>query len=457
MTLDTDIVQAALRRDRRFLVDSAKALKRDPQMLGKALIELEQAQDVEGLALLAKALHRSFLPGLQPALTQIARKCHLKGAMQDALEVYTIALAYSRSATLLHLMGMCHLQMGNRAKARECFRASLAAAPAMAANTYMLAQIDLMESGFTKGFEAYASRLSLDGGSRCDTAIPRWRGEPLAGKSLFLWWEQGAGDIVMFTSVLPYLLAQNPAKITLALRPQLVALYRRSFPDMEILAMDESGDVSIRPHDFAAPVGECLRYSLPHYTPATHPPFLKADAAQVAQMRAGMDQFVPGRKIGISWATTSEMGANIRNIPLPLWEPILRTPGCAFFSLQHGEAEKAQMQAYAQATGLPLIVDAGFDATADLDRLAAITCAMDEVISAQNTVAHLAGALGKPTTLLLPYASDFRWLLGRSDSIWYASVFIERQDAPMDWSGPIARTAAKLKAKEPVALPIKTG
>lgn len=383
-----------------------------------------------------------------------AKRLHEQGRFSQAAALYQDALREpGNAAQIWHDLGICHQQAGDRREARACFEKSLAADPALALNRFTLAQLDMMETGFSPAsLAAYEARFSVPGANSCGLPFPRWQGEDLSGKSLLAWWEQGVGDIIMFASLLPGLAEHyRPERITLALPPKMAPLFARSFPGMSVVA--DGGRIA--PHDFMMPLGDALRYGLPHYAPAKHPPFLKADAARVPDLRAKLDRLAPGkRKIGIGWATTNAVGADIRRIELPLWRPIFEVPDCLFFSLQHGAGAVAELERFRRDTGLPVYVDAGFDPT-NIDALATCAAAMDEIISAQNALVHLGGGLGLPTTLMLPFASDFRWLLGRADSPFYASVAIERQDAPLDWSGCISRTARRLK--EAVALPRKNG
>jgi hypothetical protein len=173
----------------------------------------------------------------------------------------------------------------------------------------------------------------------------------------------------------------------------------------------------------------------------TAPPDLPCIAAAPEAAARWADRIPAGRPcIGLVWAgrPTHHNDLN-RSLPLASLAPLLRRDDLHFVSLQRDlrDGDAAILR------GLPSVVDAGPDLR-DLTDTAALISRLDAVIAVDTAVAHLAGVLGKPLLLLLPYAADFRWLRGRDDSAWYPSARLIRQDKFGDWSGALARLAAHL-------------
>lgn len=452
--LKEKIMAAVAKRNRRWLIDEgAKALKGEPQatmIIGQSMVELHNAHEAEGLALFITTLHRAFPPALVPMITDMARLMRNMGKLREAIEIYRVALHYApKNAEMLHHAGLCRQQLGEYDEARKLYRESLAVEPGMALNRMALAQMDMIERGVAAGIEGYEARFEAEPEQWRMLPFPRWKGEALAEKSIVLWAEQGVGDVINFATPLPYVFGQSPAKVTLCVPPKLLDLFARSFPQAQVMGLNAIH--ALPPHDYSAPMGDLLRYCLPHYTPAEHPPIFKANAEEAAVMRGKLAAMGNARRIGFAWCTTNTKSANVRDIPLEAWLPIFSTPGCAFFSLQHGEGVVQAVHQLQQATGLPVFADAGFDPSASIDGLATVVSCMDEVITIQNAVAHVSGGLGVPATLMLPYCSEFRWGLKRSDNIWYASVHVERQSEPLVWDDCIARVAEGLRGRAAVA------
>jgi ADP-heptose:LPS heptosyltransferase len=162
--------------------------------------------------------------------------------------------------------------------------------------------------------------------------------------------------------------------------------------------------------------------------------FLQPDPARRAAWAARLPA---SRRVGLVWAgnPAKEEDAK-RSLPLAALAPVLATPGIRFVSLQVGPAA-------AQAAGVPGLLDVA-PALTDFAETASCVAGLDLVISVDTAIAHLAGALGVPCWLLCPDPPDWRWLLGREDSPWYASLRLFRQPRPGDWEAPIARVAAAL-------------
>ena len=166
---------------------------------------------------------------------------------------------------------------------------------------------------------------------------------------------------------------------------------------------------------------------------ATVTPYLRVDPGERERFRSRYDD---GRKlIGLAWNTRNQRTGRKRSVGLGSVAPLFALPGIRWISLQYGEFDGLEEQA--EAASAPLLIDRTVDQFADMDRFAAQVAAMDHVITIDNSTAHLAGALGLPVWLLLPFAADWRWLEKRADSPWYPTVRLFRQTEIGDWESAI--------------------
>jgi hypothetical protein len=173
-------------------------------------------------------------------------------------------------------------------------------------------------------------------------------------------------------------------------------------------------------------------------------PYLTADRAKAARWRARLDKLAPqgfGR-VGLVWAGRPTHGNDFnRSMCLTKLAPITDLPDTAFVSLQMGPAQ-AEIGNY---FGAAPVINLGAEISDFADTMA-ILDGLDRLIAVDTSVAHLAGAMGKPVSVLLPFAPDWRWLLERNDSPWYPTMSLYRQDRPGDWAGAVAKAAAMLRA-----------
>jgi tetratricopeptide (TPR) repeat protein len=271
--------------------------------------------------------------------------------------------------------------------------------------------------------------------------IPYWNGEPLQGRTLLVWSEQGLGDEILMGSMLPDVLAQG-AKCILVCTHRLVPLFKRSFPGITVL---ERRDMKTDPSpgevaDFQASVSQLglhLRASLPSFPPRNA--YLKADPAVAASLREKYADGTSDRLVGIAWHSKHPQAGAEKSIALDAWAELVRTPGFRFVKLQYGRHPEAE-RALRKATGDRFIVDETVDPMKDMDAFTAQVAAMDLVISVSNTTVHVAGALGRPVWTLVPASIGriWYWFLDRADSPWYPSMRLFRQPRGEAWTSTLA-------------------
>jgi tetratricopeptide (TPR) repeat protein len=402
--------------------------------LGAALYERKDYADAADCHRRAIALN----PGFAQAHSNLGNAlCALK-RFDEAAAVYRRAIAldpgfadaWSNLGTSLHHAGQYEEGMA-------ALRHAVALAPQHANAHAGLGILLLMRGELAEGLEEYEWRLQSS-----EVKGPRfpqrpWRGESLAGRCIHVRAEQGFGDTLQFARYLP-LLAARAAAVSLRVHQQLVTLMRESLPGIEVLG--DRGEPSA-PADC-----ECALLSLPylfHTRLETMPagvPYLRPPAEAVMRWRQRLAA-MPGLKAGIVWAGNPEHANDLRrSLDIETLKPALAVTGASFVSLQVGP-RATDLKSLAAAK----VVDLSADLT-DFAETAAAISLLDLVITVDTSVAHVAGALGKPTWLLLPVIADWRWMRGRQDSPWYPTMRLFRQHPGEGWADVIARVAAELAA-----------
>ena len=261
----------------------------------------------------------------------------------------------------------------------------------------------------------------------------------LDGQRVLVWHEEGFGDTLQFARYSP-LLAERGAKVIMSVPGPLVRLLR-GMPDITVV---QTGEGPPPPHDLQCPV-----FSLPRVfatTPAHVPPapYLRADPALADAWSARLP--IDGLRAGLVWAGQARPWLHgftsvdrRRSTGLAAFAPLASVRGVRFVSLQAGTAAA---QGQEPPPGMELTDP--MDAVHDFADTAAIIANLDVVISVDTSVAHLAGAMGKPVFLLDRYDNCWRWLHGRTDTPWYSSMTIFRQPRPGDWGSVMHRAATAL-------------
>lgn len=299
--------------------------------------------------------------------------------------------------------------------------------------------LTLLRAGhFLPGWALYEWRMKKKSarGSYLKYGETPWRGmECVRGKRLLVYGEQGLGDAIQFSRYLPRVAALG-AEVLFSVRPVLVPLLGTL-----------SGEVSVLRNDVPLPEfdAHCPLMSLPFVfgsTVETIPrevPYLRSDPVKAAawQRRLGSRERL---RIGLAWSgSAGHENDRYRSIPLDRLSSLAALP-FEFHSLQNEY----------RAADIPVLEASAFvrrhdELLHDFSDTAALVEAMDLVISVDTSVAHLAGALGKPVWVLLPYSPDFRWMLAREDSPWYPSARLFRQPAVGDWSSVVLRVCEALR------------
>lgn len=313
-----------------------------------------------------------------------------------------------------------------------------------------LGQLQLLRGRFDTGWSLYEARWRTPTAQTRSFQAPRWQGENLSGKTLLVHAEQGLGDIILFSGCIPDLIVQAQ-HVIVETYPRLAALLQRSFPQATVVGRDvrELGQAwlaSLPPIDLQLPIG-----SLPMWLRRTkedfprHTGYLKADPQRVAAMRLQLAALGPGLKLGIAWRGGLTRTAGVqRSLGLAQLLDALATTGARLISLQH-DATHTELTQAQEAAGV--MVTHWPEAVADQDAAAALTCALDAVITVCQTQAHLTGALGQPGCVLVPRHPNWRYGLHEDSLPWYPSLLLKRQATQNDWAPPLAEAAAWVSAR----------
>jgi hypothetical protein len=370
-----------------------------------------------------------------------ARLLRSRGAVAPALLHFEQLIARGPpDPDLLNAFGRFLQEIGEHGRATEVLRQAVALAPDHPGYRFNLGLSLLTRGALAEGWPLYAEARRM---RRADPMrrypAPEWRGEPIAGKTLYLWDEQGIGDTLLYGAMIFDLQARG-ARCILECEPRLVALFRRSMPGLEVVAAGPFADTD--GFDFHAPLGSIGRFVRPTLADFPPPqPFLKPDPARLAAMRGTLAKLGAQAKVGLSWHSASTTYAD-KSIPLGEWAPILNQPGRRFLALQYGDI-RADMRAVRERFNVELVEVPGLDRTRDIDGVAALAAACDVVVTISNVTANIAGALGVPTLLLLGPGSLWYWFEQRADSPFYANMRLIRASRPGEWR-PVMIEAAEL-------------
>ena len=422
------------------LADYDAALAIDPEHFlarsnrGSALRELRRFD--ESLVAIDQALL------LQPDSAEILTNrgdtlCELS-RFEEALRVYDRALVISPN----HAGGLSN--RGNALRALKRYDEALATYAAALETGFELAATHMNESlcrlligDLELGWQKYEWRFKTENMLQHVRVFeqPRWHGEPLTGKRILLYAEQGFGDTIQFCRY-ARLVAERGAHVILEVPPALKSLLGQLTGAAQVLSQGEV----LPAFDYQCPL---LSLPLVCATALTNipaaPSYLQAEQARIRQWQARLS--ASGRlRVGLAWSGNPQHRNNHnRSLSPAILNPLMDIP-VQYVSVQR-ELREATDAAWLAQHG---IVHFGEQLQDFTDTAALLSC-MDLVITVDTAIAHLAGALGKPVWILLPYDPDWRWLTERDDSPWYPSAQLFRQTARGDWGGVIERVVEHLQ------------
>jgi tetratricopeptide (TPR) repeat protein len=419
----------------RTLMHVLKVAPQQPDALHIAgLSAFRLGHEQQALALISRAVRVG--PDTALYLRNLCEIYRSLGRMDEALQAAQRAAALSPNDPLcLHNQSIIHYHRLELDEALACARQALLIAPRMAGAHFGCAETLLLRGEWAQGWEEYEWRFRIGGAAPLIPAdqvrygIPQWDGNALPESArLLLIADQGFGDVIQFSRYIGWARERCP-DIVLAGSAEVVPVLQQIAPGLPIFS---------RWTDLPTYAAYAALSGLPrlHGTrldnvPAAIP-YLHADPARVAVWRRRLDQLVPRhfRRIGIVWAgrPTHNNDRN-RSASLDTFAPLAELPGIALLTLQKGR----KIDQAGRYRGRAPLINLGSEIDSYEDTMAMLEV-LDLLVTVDTSVAHLAGAMGRPVWVMLPRAPDWRWLLERSDTPWYPTLRLFRQRTVRDWT-----------------------
>ncbi len=459
--------EAAYRRCLELRPDHVAALVN----LGFVLGELDRLDD-------AKACYEQALrhrPDLAEAHHNLGNVLREQGQLEQALACYDQALRFRPEyAKALVNRGVALVSAGRLNEAIASLRRGVELTPASADAHTSLGAALCAQQRYDEALAHYARALELDPGHpdaawnrsllwlqqgdyergwpayearwRCKRVTPlppfsqpRWDGSPLEGRTILLYGEQGLGDTLHFVRYAPLVKARG-GRVIVMCQNALVRLLTRT-PGIDGLV---GWGATPPPFDVWMPL-----MSLPalfHTTLDSIPaevPYVFPDPELVAHWGRPLAP-VRGFRVGIAWrGSPRHAWDRHRSASLEQFEPLARVPGVRLISLQKGPGSE-QLRALGGCFPVLSLGELLDESSGPFLDTAAVLAHLDLVVCVDTSLAHLAGAMGRPAWLALSYSPDWRWLLGRDDNPWYPTLRLFRQERAGDWAGVFRRIAEEL-------------
>jgi hypothetical protein len=380
----------------------------------------------------------ALAPGHPQALYNRGNALRTLGREAEAIASYDRTLAaMPRMVSAWHNRGLAFAALNRHREALESFARALAIDPEHANSHFSVAMSLLTLGDWQRGFAQYEWRWKRSGaGARRSFSKPLWLGEfPLAGRTILLHPEQGLGDTVQFARYAP-VLAAGGAKVVIESPPELTEL----LASLDGVAAVVTRGEALPPFDLQCPLATLpLACRTEVATIPAAASYLRSPEDRIARWRPRLETLGPAR-VAIAWSgRPTHSNDRRRSIALTNLAPLLAVPGVRFVSVQR---DVRASDAAALAAD-PRITHVGDD-LADFADTAAVLSLCDLVICVDTSVAHVAGALGRPAWLMVPFQPDWRWLLARDDSPWYPTMRLFRQPAIGDWASVIGRLCGEL-------------
>jgi Flp pilus assembly protein TadD len=401
------LVLSAMSRFAEAAAAQRKCLEMDPMSLaanvalGQALLDMDQSQQ----AVMAYQRCLSLKPGEPASLLGLGCALYQTGELEESVTRLEQAIQIDPNLPAAHTnLGLVLLTLGN----------------------------------FERGWPEFEWRWKTPKMAARQQALgkPLWDGSELSGRTILIHGEIGGGDTLNFSRYVP-LVAQRGGRVVFTCQPPL----------LQLLKQLQGVDRFLEPGE---PLPEfdvhCSLISLPAVfktTLATIPaqsPLLVADPVKSQRWKERMPQDAR-LKVGIAWA--GNVYPPSRSMQLSMLEPLAGIPNLWFCSLQKGEGARQLA-----AGGSSLSINDWTNELTDFTDTAALIANLDMVLSVDTSVAHLAGAMGKPTWVMLKTVPDFRWMMERADSPWYPTMRLFRQKQAGDWGGVVRAVAEALESSK---------
>jgi tetratricopeptide (TPR) repeat protein len=423
------------------LIRRAIALREDVadyhSNLGSFLIELRQ----EGAAIAACRRAIALNPDIAEAHLNLGVALAARDELEAAIASFRRAIDLKPDYAQAHNnLGAALKDLGRLEGAADSLREAIAHSGDFANAQWNLGLLNLLKGNFAEGWRGYEQRLKLPENQWLTKRFsqPLWNGEELNGRTILLLAEQGLGDTIQFVRY-ARLVARRGGRVIVFAPPSLRRLLAR-VEGIERVVCDRD---ALPKFDV-----QCPLLSLPRIfqtrlenIPAEIP-YLSADPELAGGWSRRLSAQDRRRRIGLVWAGGSNHKRDrVRSVAPSLFSPLAAVSDARFFSLQKGEAGEQKKLLPAELELIDWTSGLG-----DFADTAALVAHLDLVITVDTAVAHLAGAMGKPVWLALPFILDWRWMLERMDSPWYPTMRLFRQPRRGDWCSVMQEMTTALRA-----------
>ena len=447
---------AKLGRHEEALASHDRAISLKP---GYAEAHSNRGNALKGLKRLGEAMASydraiALKPGYAEAHSNRAGALEDLGRQDEALAEHDLAIRLKPDHAEAHC-GRANLMMDLERldEALAGYETAISLKPSLALARYNKSLLDLRRHDFAAGFELYLSRweAAKQGDKGPHIALPRWDGRPCKGEVL-LWAEQGLGDEVYFASMLSLL---DPRQaFVLSTDKRLQAIFARSFPGIRLVSREVTEARVDGPFAAQAAIGDLghlLRLDREKIE-ARRYPYLVTSVERQQHLRDANPFPKDTVLCGLAWKSGNKEVGQHRSIGLADLGLLLQLPGITFVNLQYGDVG-AEIAAANDRFGADIRMARELDVFHDIDGLLAMIGLCDVVFTIDNVTAHLAGAIGKASAVLVPAGNGRHWYWsGEARSLWYPSLELFYQHAPGDWTGAI-EDAAQVVARKIRTLP----
>ena len=369
------------------------------------------------------------------ALNNIAKVYLDKKNFEKAAEYLSKALQIEQKNYLIHLnLGILYKNLNQLEKAKDHYNKSISLNPQSYDAYLFKSLIELSENNFNEGWNNYEFRWFKQA-ERIHIKKPRWDGKT-SNQEIIIWGEQGLGEQILFSSIIPEC-EKIFKKIILVIDEKLKLIFQESFPNIKVFTPHE--EWSKEHFDCHLPIG-----SLGKFFRKELPSFPKSNNYLTIVPKNSNKQKL---QCGLSWRSINSVEGDLKSISLEKLLPILKNENINFFNVQYTD-EKNNVDIFNQQNNLKIINLEDLDPFNDLYHLCQYLKSFDLLLTISNTTAHLAGALGIPTILMLPKNIGKLWYWANStnnQSLWYPTVKIFKQNEENDWDSVISEINQYIK------------